>query len=343
MNLPKLTLTASTIALAWCMCSPAKASPANGREAQQFQLQVPALSPAIQPRNSASGITPAEKELLAFRNSEVKFNVQSLMDLLKDHRHEGWVLTAYPDPKTHLPLIGAGFSLDLPARDHSQQDTLNPHQFLEPSSAELWQAAGLDPEVLQTILRRYNTTPAPPVRHKSRHKRRAQVPDITSDQATKLLHVAVIQAIYNARAYCRNFDSLTAAQQMAMTQLVYQMGVNLESFNRFLFLMNDDSAAILTYGPGVFDADHWDDVQAALVQSQWARSYRARAVSVIAMLNPEYPDNPVTAEQNVSAALPAAIIPAPETQPHLQLRAVSYRKHASRQRRRQAGRSRKTI
>ncbi len=343
MNLPRSTLTAATIALAWCMCAPAKADPASGREFQQFQVQVPVFSPAIKTGNPISESTPAVQELRAFRDVEVKFNIQTLMELLKDHRHEGWVLTAYPDPKTHLPLIGAGFSLDLPARDHIQQDDLNPHQFLEPSSAELWQAAGLDPDVLQAVLLRYNTAPAAPVRRKSRRKRKAQAPDITNEQAMQLLHVAVIQAIYNARAYCRDFASLTGPQQMAMTQLVYQMGVNLESFNRFLSLINDNSAAILTYGPGVFDADHWDDVQAALVQSQWAGSYRTRAVSVIAMLSPRYPDNPAAAELNVSAALPAAILPSRESLPPLQLRAVSYRKHAARQRRKQASRSRKTI
>jgi hypothetical protein len=58
---------------------------------------------------------------------------------------------AYPDLKTGHPLIGAGFNLDLPAREHPQRDPFNPHPFLEPSSAELWQAAGLDPERLRTI------------------------------------------------------------------------------------------------------------------------------------------------------------------------------------------------
>ena len=32
----------------------------------------------------------------------------------------------------------------------------------------------------------------------------------------------------------RNFDELTGPQQMAMAQLVYQMGVNLEHFSAFL-------------------------------------------------------------------------------------------------------------
>ena len=50
------------------------------------------------------------------------------------------------------PLIGAGFSLDLPEREHPQLDPMNPHPFLEPSSADLWQAAGFDPARLDGIL-----------------------------------------------------------------------------------------------------------------------------------------------------------------------------------------------
>src|ERR1022692_1788543 len=90
--------------------------------------------------------TSAVEQLLAFRDTEVKFDLRNLMEVLRDRRHEGWVLASYPDPKTRRPLIGAGFSLDLPPRDHPQRDPLNPHLFLEPSSAELWQAAGLKSE-----------------------------------------------------------------------------------------------------------------------------------------------------------------------------------------------------
>ena len=49
--------------------------------------------------------------------------------------------------------IGAGFSLDLPEREHTQTDPLNPHQFLEPSSAGPVVAAGFDPRRLDDILK----------------------------------------------------------------------------------------------------------------------------------------------------------------------------------------------
>src|SRR5580658_1344505 len=106
-----------------------------------------------------SDFTPtpnAVQQLLAFKDSDVKFELRDLMEILRDRRHEGWVLAAYPDPKTGHPLIGAGFSLDLPEREHPQLDPFNTHPFVEPSSAELWQAAGLDSERMHSILDQYD-------------------------------------------------------------------------------------------------------------------------------------------------------------------------------------------
>ncbi len=94
--------------------------------------------------------------LLDFRDSDIKFRLGSLMEILRDHQHEGWVLAAYPDPNTRRPLIGAGFSLDVQATVHPQRDLLNPHPFVEPSAAQLWQAAGLPPERLQQILDQFD-------------------------------------------------------------------------------------------------------------------------------------------------------------------------------------------
>jgi hypothetical protein len=254
--------------------------------------------------------TDAVRELLAFRESDVKFSIADLMSILRDTRHEGWVLAAYPDPKTGHPLIGAGFTLDLPARAHPQTDPLNPHPFIEPSSAELWQAAGLSPERLQTVLNEFDTRLAAWSKKGFRRRIAALSPQITGEDANRLLRVAVIQAAYNAKGYCHDFDRLSASQQMALTQLVYQMGYNLQQFGTFLSLMNGyvaggDAAAV----PAAFDRDaaYWKTVQQSLVQSQWARLYRVRAVSVIAMLDPEYPDGPRMAEQRVGAMLHPAV------------------------------------
>ena len=63
-------------------------------------------------------------------------------------------------------------------------------------------------------------------------------PQLTETEATHLLRVSATQAVHNAKAYCRNFDELTAAQQMALSQLVFQMGVNLEEFVQFLAALN---------------------------------------------------------------------------------------------------------
>jgi len=217
------------------------ASPNSDPAAVQPSSSAPTVSAAT---NTESAATPAAiAPLIAFRDSEIKFSLPQLMGLLRDRRHEGWVLAAYPDPKTSRPLIGAGFSLDLPERQHPQPDPLNPHAFVEPSSAQLWQAAGLDPARLTLVLDEFNQHLAT-YRTSKRYRRRipALPPEITDDDASALLRISAIQAIENARAYCRNFDQLTGPQQMALSQLVYQMGVNLQEFGTFLSLINNDPA-----------------------------------------------------------------------------------------------------
>jgi hypothetical protein len=252
---------------------------------------------------------PPLQPLLDFKSSDVKFDISQLMDILEDRRHEGWILAAYPDPKTNRPLIGAGFSLDLPSRDHPQRDLLNPHPFLEPSSADLWQAAGLAPERLQSILNEFSRRQARWSRKQFRKQIRNLEPEISDEDATRLLRIAAIQAIYNARGYCRDFDHLTASQQMALSQLVYQMGVNLEEFSQFLGLVNhDDAAAAALSDTVVRGPDYWKQVQLSLVQSQWARLYRTRAVSVIAMLDPAYEANPAGAERSIATVLRPAVV-----------------------------------
>jgi len=244
--------------------------------------------------SAATHITPAMQLLLSFKDSDVKFSVPELMEILRDRRHEGWVLAAYPDPRTAHPLIGAGFSLDLPTRDHPQTDPLNPNRFIEPSSDELWRAAGLDSARLRTILDRFSLRIAEWNKKGFRGRMGGLAPDISDSDSDLLLRIAIIQSIDNAKAYCRNFDALTAPQQIALSQLVYQMGINLQHFTQFLALINSDATV---------EPAHWNEVQTSLEQSQWARLYRLRATAVIAMLDPTYADDPAAAENRVGAVL----------------------------------------
>jgi hypothetical protein len=251
---------------------------------------------------------PQSAPLFDFKDSDIKFNLSSLMSVLRDSRHEGWVLAAYPDPKTSRPLIGAGFGLDVPVTDHPQRDPLNPRPFIEPSTAQLWQAAGLDSERLQVILDQFNRDLAAWKKKNFRRKIRTHAlsPQLTEQDATKLLRISAIQATYNARAYCRFFDQLTAAQQMALSQLVFQMGVNLEEFTQFLAAINDDASYRDSLQPVSIAepaADHWKTVQTTLIQSQWARRYSTRAIAVIAMFDPNYAQDPKVAERKVQATL----------------------------------------
>jgi hypothetical protein len=253
----------------------------------------------------AAGVPTGLEAFFELSNSDIKFSLSRLTEILRDKKHEGWVLAAYPDLKTSDPLIGAGFTLSLPARSHMQGDPLNPNQFLEPSSEQLWQAAGLDMQRLQYILTDYQANLEIWGTRKYRKKIRQLPEQVTDDEALNLLRVAEVQAIHNAQAYCRGFDTLTASQQMAITQLVYQMGVNLEEFTQFLTLINQDARlenASYTVG-AVGDRQYWQEVQASLIHSQWARKYSTRAVAVIAMFDPDYAESPSAAERRVKTTL----------------------------------------
>ena len=92
---------------------------------------------------------------------------------------------------------------------------------------------------------------------------------------------------------------------MALSQLVYQMGLNLEEFTQFLALINqgphleEASLTINTVG----DRQYWQDVQGSLIHSQWARKYSTRAITVIAMFDPDYAESPSAAERRVKTTL----------------------------------------
>ena len=255
----------------------------------------------------AAGAPAGLEPFFQISNSGIKFSFTHLTEILRDKKHEGWVLAAYPDPKTSRPLIGAGFTLDLPAREHPQGDPLNPNLFAEPSSAQLWEAAGLDSHRLQLILDDYESKLERWGTRRFRKKIRTDdlTDQVTEDEALDLLRVAEVQAILNARAYCRNFDRLSGSQQMALAQLVYQMGVNLEEFSTFLALINQqphlENAALTTNTVG--GREYWQDVQGSLIHSQWARKYSTRAITVIAMFDPDYPESPSAAEKRVKATL----------------------------------------
>jgi hypothetical protein len=249
---------------------------------------------------------------LSLTDLNIKFDPQNLMNILRDSRHESWVLAAYPDPQTSRPLIGAGFNLDVSATEHPQFDLFNPHVFIEPSSAQLWQAAGLSPAKLQLIHDQFDRDLRTWKKKNFRRKIRTHQlsPELTDQEAKRLLQVSVILAVQNARAYCRLFDQLNAFQQMALTQLVFQMGVNLEEFIQFLGVINDPSYRDPSQ-PGSNrerEAEHWKAVQNTLIQSDWARRYTSRAVGVIAMFDPDYDEDPTNAEREVTAVLHPLVV-----------------------------------
>src|SRR5580692_6440834 len=62
------------------------------------------VSTATASSNARAAVAP--KLLFDFHESDIKFSLTTLMRTLRDSGHEGWVLAAYPDPKTKRPLIG---------------------------------------------------------------------------------------------------------------------------------------------------------------------------------------------------------------------------------------------
>jgi hypothetical protein len=307
------------------------------------ELLLPLQSPVqslVQPSDSGIGA----QDLLNFKDSDIKFSLDRLMDILRDHQHEGWVLAAYPDPNTRRPLIGAGFSLDVQATPHPQLDPLNPHLFVEPSSAQLWQAAGLAPERLQQILDQFerDTNRWTAKQYRRKVIRHTLTPQLTEEEATRLLRISAIQAVYNARGYCRCFDRLTGPQQMALTQLVFQMGTNLEAFVEFLGAVNDENGfreLPLLDGYMETDTEHWRTVQSTLIDSQWARRYSVRAATVIAMFDPDYNQEPFAAERRVEAILRPPVEYRPKPRSSATLRVASYSKHSARSHGRKAAHS----
>jgi hypothetical protein len=296
-----------------------------------LSLQSLALPAASFASVDAPPQTDASQLLLQFKDSDIKFNLRDMMEILRDHKHEGWVLAAYPDPNTSRPLIGAGFSLDVQEMPHPQRDPLNPHVFVEPSAVQLWRAAGLPPERLQQILQQYDRNMAAWTRKTYHRKiiRQKLTAQLTEEEATALLRISTIQAVFNAKAYCRDFDQLNASQQMALSQLVFQMGTNLEQFVSFLGVLNDPyGTRELPKLDGYLEnhTQHWQTVQATLMDSQWARRYSIRAAAVIAMFDPRYSEAPSLAEQRVVDVLRPAVVVRSKSREMTTLHTASYSK-----------------
>lgn len=334
--IPRQRLLLPIVTLAMTASAAAQILPVAGELPAVQYSAAPSVSLMLQ-SFSAENPTPPDgaQVLLDFKDSDIKFSLPAMMETLRDHRHEGWVLAAYPDPNTGRPLIGAGFSLDVQATVHPQRDPLNPHPFVEPSSAELWQAAGLAPDRLQQILAQYdhNVGAWSPKTYRRKIIHHALTPQLTAEEAAQLLRISAQQAIYNARAYCRGFDRLTGSQQMALSQLVFQMGTNLEQFVQFLDALNDNgNARELAQLDGYMETngEHWKTVQDTLIDSQWARQYSTRAATVIAMFDPEYSQAPSTVEQRMEAILRPPAPPRSRSHSAATLRVASYTRHSSR-------------
>jgi len=78
------------------------------------------------------------------------------------------------------------------------------------------------------------------------------------------------------------------------------------------------------------EADYWKTVQDSLIHSQWARLYRVRAASVIAMLDPQYSAAPAQAEREVMATLHPAVAHRRKGRPSASLHNTTYSARSAR-------------
>ncbi len=240
------------------------------------------------------------------------------MDILRDHQHEGWVLAAYPDP-TPAGRSSVRVSVWM-CRQRRIRSLI--HSIRIRSSSLRRSSFGKLPGSRRSGCSKSSISltgmqmPGPQNSIADRVIRHTLTPQLTEEEATRLLRISAIQAVYNARGYCRGFDRLTGPQQMALSQLVFQMGTNLEAFVEFLGALNDENnirELPLLDGYMETDAEHWQTVQSTLIDSLWARRYSVRAATVIAMFDPKYNEQPVAAEQRVEAILRPPVEYRPKT------------------------------
>jgi GH24 family phage-related lysozyme (muramidase) len=283
--------------------------------------QTPLLSLTVPARNSTLSAPTDIEQLRLIGDADMGFDRNDLIRRL--NHFESMVLTAYPDPKTHLPLIGAGFSLRIaPKPPHVQIDTSNPVQFIEPQPKDLWVAAGLDPKRFDDILTQFDKN-ARAMGYNKLHAAAVnkRLPaDISPEEADRLTHVAIQQSVHNAWAYYSKdkYSALKPSQKEALAHMVFQMGVNLEGFVTFLNKLNDNHLRSSKPSPehaleaaDAAGGDFWETLQRSMIHSKWFKMYRkdnnahkyheSRAIAVLAMLDPHYENDPDLAERKVLA------------------------------------------
>jgi GH24 family phage-related lysozyme (muramidase) len=175
-------------------------------------------------------------------------------------KYEGEVLHPYPD-KVGIVTIGCGFNMEKHTTDHRNDPyAYNGMQRVDPSGEEVWRLAGI-PENFQEVLASVHT----PVNQ--RHT-------ISPQSAEKLLEISLDQAIHNAGAYFRHFNTMTGRQQEAAVYLVYNMGTHLENHPGFL------EASNLEGGPD------WKKMGELLVKTHYYYSQGAKSVLTAFGANP---------------------------------------------------------
>lgn len=288
--------------------SSAASAPASAASAPAEAASVTVSAAPAEPAKPEP-VAPQAQPLFADVDKHIKFDVRELAEQLRSKKHEDWRLVAYTDPahKPEAPIydIGAGFNLSIPT-DKVRGEAGDLYKFhrtrIEPASKSLWLAAGLSGEKFDATIKRvqervklfgddyrknfplFKALHEDPTHH-----------DISEADAEKLLMISIRHAAHNAMGYAKDFPSMTKHQQMAMTAIVYQIGSNLEQFEKTLTAMNNNDKLDRMKASGAppkeiarEEKTHWQNVAKLFSQSDWARKHKARAARVLAWLDPEY-------------------------------------------------------
>lgn len=271
--------------------------------------ETPASAPVARVKTEEARPLPKNDPLFSDIDQHIKFKVEELAKHLRSKKHEDWRLVAYTDPahKPEAPIydIGAGFNLSIPT-DRVRGEEGDRYQFhrkrIEPSSRRLWESAGLNPDKFDAVIQRVQERVK-----QFGHDYRKNFPlfkelhedprhhDISEEEAEKLLMISIRHAAHNAMAYAKDFPSMTKHQQMAMTAMVYQIGANLEQFEKTLAAMNDTTKLDQLKASNAPQREimraeraHWQNVATLFSQSDWARKHKSRAARVLDWLDPQY-------------------------------------------------------
>jgi hypothetical protein len=219
---------------------------------------------------------------------------------------ERFVPFAFADPVAKgVALVGAGFNLHAKERVHSSSGTTtqpsshtrfteyNDRLRLDPSAEQLWTLSGV-PEDLE-LLRAHAVSNS--VAQDYLKNKKVEIPEqarISETSAEKLFDLSARQAMHNASSYFKRWKEFTAFQKIALSDMVYQMGPNFQTFTTLITKANQEKP--------LSDKD-WEFIRISM-RGNWYNRYSDRAPDVVRMLDPHF-----QAPDDLKSKVPEELLP----------------------------------